>query len=110
MAEMAMFSVQRAITQKVGKPEIPFMCSACRLILLYICMKFREINSDGIRVLQWKPIMKALMDGQMDGHTNFGRYNKIPLPPFVVGHKKGKSITLHNVKTRLIPTSVYLLK
>ena len=36
--------VQRAITKKVGKPELLFMCSACRLIELYICVKFHEIS------------------------------------------------------------------
>ena len=34
--------VQRAITTKVGKPELLFMCSAYCLIMLYICAKFGE--------------------------------------------------------------------
>ena len=38
MVEMAMFNLQRAITSKVGKPELQFMCSARRLIVLYICV------------------------------------------------------------------------
>ena len=42
MVRMAMFNVQRAITPKVGKPELRFIYSARRLIVLYICMKFRE--------------------------------------------------------------------
>ena len=42
MVEMTMFNVQRAITPKVGKSELQFMCSAHRLIVLYICVKFRE--------------------------------------------------------------------
>ena len=29
MVEMAIFNVQRAITPKVGKPELGFMCSVC---------------------------------------------------------------------------------
>ena len=33
---LAMFNVQRAITPKVGKPELQFMCSASCLIMLYI--------------------------------------------------------------------------
>ena len=37
MVEMAMTSIQRAITPKVGKPE--FMCSASHLMVLYICVK-----------------------------------------------------------------------
>ena len=46
MIEMAMFNVQRAITLKVGKPELRFMCSAHCLIVLYICMKFGEITQE----------------------------------------------------------------
>ena len=42
MVEMATFNVQRAITPKVGKPELWFICSASRLIVLYIFVKFRE--------------------------------------------------------------------
>ena len=42
MVEMAMFNVQKAITPKVGKAELRFMCSACHLIVLYICVKFPE--------------------------------------------------------------------
>ena len=42
MVETAMFNVQRAITPKVGKPELRFICSACSLIMLYICMKSRK--------------------------------------------------------------------
>ena len=34
MAEMAMLNVQRAITPKVGKAELRFMSSACRLMEL----------------------------------------------------------------------------
>ena len=50
MVEMAICNVQRAITPKVGKPELRFMCSALCLIVLYICVKFHE-NMDGIRVM-----------------------------------------------------------
>ena len=45
MAEMDMFNVQRAITPKEGKPELRLMCSACRLIVLYICVKFVKIST-----------------------------------------------------------------
>ena len=41
-AEKAMFSVQMVITPKVGIPELRFMFSASRLIVLYICVKFRK--------------------------------------------------------------------
>ena len=52
MVEMAMFNVQRAITPKVSKPELWFICSARRLIVLYIYMMFGENISDGIRVIE----------------------------------------------------------
>ena len=51
MVEMAMFNVQRAITPKLGKPELWFMCSAYCLIVLYSCVKFGENISDCIRDL-----------------------------------------------------------
>ena len=72
MVEMAMFNFQRAITAKVGKQELQFMCFACHLIVLYIFVKFGENISDGIRY--WN-------DGCADGGTdtqNFRRYNIIP--------------------------------
>ena len=58
LVEMAMFNVQRAITPKVGKPELWFMCSACPLIELYIC----ENISDGIRVMERTRMMEALTE------------------------------------------------
>ena len=39
-----MFVFQRAIIPKAGKPELWFMCSACHLMVLYICVKFHEIS------------------------------------------------------------------
>ena len=47
MVEMAMFNVQRAITPKVGKPALWFMCSTYRLMVLYISVKFRENVTNG---------------------------------------------------------------
>ena len=37
-----MFNVERAITPKLGKPELLFMCSAHPLMVLYIYVKFCE--------------------------------------------------------------------
>ena len=40
---IAKFTIfQRAITPKIGSPELRFLRSACRLMLLYICVKFHE--------------------------------------------------------------------
>ena len=41
---MAIFNVQRAITPKVCNPELRFLRSARRLMVLNICVKFREIS------------------------------------------------------------------
>ena len=62
MVEMAMFNVQRAITPNVGKLELLFMCSAHHLIVLYICVKFGENISDGIRVMDRTRMMEVLKD------------------------------------------------
>ena len=48
--EMAIFNIQRAITLKVGKQELRFMCSACRLMVFDICVKFHEKISRGFKV------------------------------------------------------------
>ena len=69
MVEMDMFNVQRAITQKVDKPELRFMCSARCLVVLYICVNFRENISDVIRVMERTRMMGALTDG----HAKFWR-------------------------------------
>ena len=39
VVEMAFFNVQRAITPEVCNPELRFLCSACRLMVLNICVK-----------------------------------------------------------------------
>ena len=75
--EMAMFNVHSAVTPKVGKPELLFMCSAHRLMELYTCVKFRANISEGISY------GADTNDGSTDGQVyaqNFEMYNKIPLP------------------------------
>ena len=78
MVEMAIFNVQRAITQELGKPKLWFMHSACRLIVLYSCVKFPENISKGIRVMEPTQISKMLMDGWQTDTQNFEGYNIIP--------------------------------
>ena len=69
--------VQSIITPKAGKPELRFMCSACRLIVLYICVKFCENIQqaqvhrvkfgehilDAIRVMERTQMMEEPTDG-----------------------------------------------
>ena len=45
-------NTQRAITQKVGKAELQFMCSALCLMVLNICVKFHENMSSGFKVME----------------------------------------------------------
>ena len=45
-------NTQRTITPKVGKPELQFMCSACRLMVFNVCVKFHENMSSGFKVME----------------------------------------------------------
>ena len=45
-------NTQRAITPKVGKPELPFICSACHLMMFNVCVKFQENMSSGFKVME----------------------------------------------------------
>ena len=57
------------------------MCSEDRLIVLYICLKFRENISNNIRVMERILMSKALTEGWTDGGQtdtqNLLRYNII---------------------------------
>ena len=52
MVEMAIFNIQRAITLKVRKQELRFMCSACHLMVFNICVKFHENVLSGLNVME----------------------------------------------------------
>ena len=52
VVEMVMFNVQRAITPRVSKPELRFMCPACCRMVLYTCVKFSENIKKDIRVMK----------------------------------------------------------
>ena len=43
---------QRAITPKVEKTELWFMCSAHRLMVFNVCVKFHENMSSGFKVME----------------------------------------------------------
>ena len=45
-------NTQRAITPKEGKPELRFMCSACRLMVFNVCVKFHENMSSRFKVTE----------------------------------------------------------
>ena len=46
-ADTKSVNTQRAITPKVGKPELQFMFSVCSLMVFNICVKFHENISSG---------------------------------------------------------------
>ena len=52
MVEMAIFNIQRAITLKVGKQELWFVCSACHLMMFNICVKFHENMSSYFKAME----------------------------------------------------------
>ena len=61
-------STQRAITQKVEKPELRFTCSARRLMVFNVCVKFHENMSSGFNVME--RTRKLLTDTHTHTHTH----------------------------------------
>ena len=49
---MEIVNTQRAIPQKVGNPELLFMCSAHHLMVFNVCVKFHENMSSGFKVME----------------------------------------------------------
>ena len=57
----------RAIIPKVGKPELRFMCSARRLMVFNVCVKFHENRSSGFKVME--RTRKLFTDTHIHTHT-----------------------------------------
>ena len=49
---MKTVNTHRAITPKVGKPELLFLCSVCPLVVFNVCVKFHENVSSGFKVME----------------------------------------------------------
>ena len=49
---MKIVNTQKAITPKVRKQEIRFMCSARRLMVFNVCVKFHENMSSCFKVIE----------------------------------------------------------
>ena len=49
---MKIVNTQRAITPKVGKPDLRFIFSACRLMVFNICVKFHENKSSSLKIMK----------------------------------------------------------
>ena len=47
---MKIVNTQRAITPKVEKPELWFMCSARRLMVFDLCVKLNESRSSRFKI------------------------------------------------------------
>ena len=50
---MTIVKFQREITTKLYRKELRFLCSACRLMMLYISMKFHDNILNGFQVIEW---------------------------------------------------------
>ena len=50
--KLLIVNTQRAITPKVDKPELRFMCSARRRMVFNVCVKFHENMSSGFKVIE----------------------------------------------------------
>ena len=59
--------VQREITQKVSTAELPFLHSAFHLMLIDICIKFREYSIRGFQVIERT---RFVTDRQTDRQTD----------------------------------------
>ena len=49
---MKIVNTQRAITPKVGKPDLWFMCSARCIMVFNVCVKFHENMSSGFKLMK----------------------------------------------------------
>ena len=62
-------NIQRAIPQKVEKPELRFMCSAYRLMVFNIYVKFHENMSSGFKVMERTRKLLTLTHTHTHTHT-----------------------------------------
>ena len=78
-------NAQRAITQNVEKPELRFMCSARRIMVINVCVKFHENMSSGFKVME--RTRKLLTDTHTHTHTQ--RKDKNIIPPWHTSYAGG---------------------
>ena len=52
-ADTKIVNRQRAITPKVGKPELQPMFFACHVMMFDICVKFHENMSKDFKLMEW---------------------------------------------------------
>ena len=78
-----MHKVQREITQKIYKAELPFLHSAHHLMLIDICIKFRKYSLSGFQVIERT---QFVTDRQTDRQTD-ARGKTICLPTLKWGDR-----------------------
>ena len=52
LSQNSFLQVQRGITKRIHIQELWLLCSACRLMILNICMKFQEDIFNGFQVVE----------------------------------------------------------
>ena len=82
-------NTQRAITQKVEKPELQFMCSARCLMVFNVCVRFHENMSSSFKVME--QTRKLLTHTHT--HTEKRRKHYTPMAYFVC---RGYKQVVHN--------------
>ena len=83
-------NTKRAITPKVDKPELRFMCSACRLMVFNVLVKFHENMSSGLKVME--RTRKLLTDTHTHTHTHTQRKDENIIPPWHTSYAGGIKI------------------
>ena len=58
MTGITIYKVQRAVTPKVGNSELWFLCSAHHIMVIYICIKFRENISNSYQITEQTHILQ----------------------------------------------------
>ena len=85
-------NIQRAITPKVETPELRYMCSARRLMVFNVCLKFHENMLRGFKVMErtGKLLTDTHTHTHTHKHTQKRRNHYTPIAYFVCrGYKKG---------------------
>ena len=98
-----MHKVQREITPKVSKAELPFLHSARHLMLIDICIKFHEYSLSGFQFIERT---QFVTDRQTDRRTDRrpGKNNMSPDP------KGGRHNNFSSLQNSLSCRAEYPLK
>ena len=84
--------VQREITEKAQKAELPFLHSARHLMLIDICIKSREYSLSGLQVIERTRFVtdrRTHEENNMSPDTEGGRHNKTRHPSLLLVNQGG---------------------